>query len=423
MRPVGNVVLSRRCHRGLRIFCRLSAAVTSCPGVSADLPCLHAEFAAGTVLLLVPLCSWKWTYEMSAIPTSRRQGPESRGIAFTPGCSAQRWCPRSVGRHFIQMKRRPQMALIHTVSIALLKKLGLHCRFQSTGRPTAPLGSRILSDPSRVFEHNMWDHMQWTPEQEALARQKAEENSSVKVSIEEQVKYDKDACSYWNEFYRAHQNKFFKDRRWLFMEFPELLPHRTHECNEVVLEPEKTSILFSPVCSQMQTKLDSVNKTHAEQAVETVEKAESVQRTRKTNDDMNLEHKGQDWKWMDRQKNQGYFPGIDFTFKIFEVGCGAGNSVFPILSKIRDSSTFLYCCDFSTHAVHLVTCHPLYNASQCHAFVHDMCDEATSTYPFPDGSIDVILLVFVLSSIHPERSLFVWKLLCTRGWYLCLLLY
>lgn len=103
------------------------------------------------------------------------------------------------------------------------------------------------------------------------------------------------------------------------MEFPELLPHRTHECNEVVLEPEKTSILFSPVCSQMQTKLDSVNKTHAEQAVETVEKAESVQRTRKTNDDMNMEHKGQDWKWMDRQKNQGYFPGIDFTFKIFEV--------------------------------------------------------------------------------------------------------
>ncbi|XP_032879909.1 LOW QUALITY PROTEIN: mRNA N(3)-methylcytidine methyltransferase METTL8 [Amblyraja radiata] len=336
---------------------------------------------------------------MSAIPTSRRQGPESRGIAFTSGCSAQRWCPRSVGRHFIQMKRRPQMALIHTVSIALLKKLGLHCRFQSTGRPTAPLGSRILSDPSRVFEHNMWDHMQWTPEQEALARQKAEENSSVKVSIEEQVKYDKDACSYWNEFYRAHQNKFFKDRRWLFMEFPELLPHRTHECNEVVLEPEKTSILFSAVCSQMQTKLDSVYKTYAEQAVETVRK----QNLQRTNDDMNMEHKGQDWKWMDRQKNQGYFPGIDFNFKIFEVGCGAGNSVFPILSKIRDSSTFLYCCDFSTHAVHLVTCHPLYNASQCHAFVHDMCDEATSTYPFPDGSIDVILLVFVLSSIHPER--------------------
>ncbi|EPY77924.1 hypothetical protein CB1_001160004 [Camelus ferus] len=70
------------------------------------------------------------------------------------------------------------------------------------------------------------------------------------------------------------------------------------------------------------------------------------------------------------------FPGSNATFRILEVGCGAGNSVFPILNTLQ--------------------------AAQCCAFVHDVCDDGLP-YPFPDGILDVILLVFVLSSIHPDR--------------------
>lgn len=46
--------------------------------------------------------------------------------------------------------------------------------------------------------------------------------------------------------------------------------------------------------------------------------------------------------------------------------------------------------------------HASYSEAHCCAFLHDVCDDGLA-YPFPDGILDVVLLVFVLSSIHPDR--------------------
>src|SRR5437868_878311 len=39
-------------------------------------------------------------------------------------------------------------------------------------------------------------------------------------------KYEREARNYWDKFYKANKTNFFKDRRWICREFPELLAHK-----------------------------------------------------------------------------------------------------------------------------------------------------------------------------------------------------
>ncbi|XP_060910424.1 mRNA N(3)-methylcytidine methyltransferase METTL8 isoform X2 [Labrus mixtus] len=268
-------------------------------------------------------------------------------------------------------------------SVAKLAKvfIRLSLRLKSTGRrPSAPLGSRILTNPDDVFKHNMWDHVQWTEEDKENARQKAEENSCEQIPLMEQGTFATEASHYWDKFYETHQDKFFKDRRWLFLEFPELLPPGSKEeiTNRYLDDhqegyPHRTE---SSTDSETRQQHDEVSSNH-HRTEETCQRAAV-------------------------EKNETLFPGRHASFRILEVGCGVGNSVFPILDSIKHADAFLYCCDFSPCAIQLVKEHPEYNDSMCHAFVHDICEEMAS-FPFPPQSLDVILAVFVLSSIHPDR--------------------
>ncbi|XP_025849847.2 tRNA N(3)-cytidine methyltransferase METTL8, mitochondrial isoform X6 [Vulpes vulpes] len=250
-----------------------------------------------------------------------------------------------------------RMNVIWRNSVSCLRIRKVPRRYQSGNHPVVPLGSRILTDPAKVFEHNMWDHMQWSDEEEAAARKKVEENSAVRVLLEEQVdqkteqkleelSWDHAKTSAANGFSRMHCPTM-----------PEEKNYNKKRCGSSDGQ-RKAGSHFS--------NLDS--KEHRKGPLKTE-----------------------------------LFPGSNATFRILEVGCGAGNSVFPILNTLQDApESFLYCCDFASGAVELVKLHSSYRAAQCCAFVHDVCDEDLP-FPFPDGILDVILLVFVLSSIHPDR--------------------
>uniref|UniRef100_A0A3Q2PTK4 Methyltransferase 8, methylcytidine n=1 Tax=Fundulus heteroclitus TaxID=8078 RepID=A0A3Q2PTK4_FUNHE len=135
-------------------------------------------------------------------------------------------------------------------SISVLKQASAFIRFSvrlksTNARPAAPLGSRILTNPEDVFKHNMWDHVQWTEEDQEAARQKAEENSSIRLPSTEQAETG----------HRRHNDPI------------------QHQPNETVT---RTS----------------------------------------------------------------FFPGGHASFRILEVGCGVGNSVFPIVNTINQ---FFFC--------------------------------------------------------------------------------
>ncbi|XP_057667018.1 tRNA N(3)-methylcytidine methyltransferase Mettl2 isoform X2 [Diorhabda carinulata] len=179
-------------------------------------------------------------------------------------------------------------------------------------------GNRYLTEEKSVFEHNAWDDVEWDEIQEKEAQDKVTANSIVKFSQEDINKYEKDADKFWNGFYDIHTNRFFKDRHWLFTEFPELSDDGTNEK------------------------------------------------------------------------------------KIFEIGCGVGNTIFPILQYSTNKNLKVYGSDFSSKAIELLRTSPEFDEKRCDAFELDATNQVWNV-PFEENSVDIIVLIFVLSAINPEK--------------------
>ncbi|XP_077293049.1 methyltransferase-like protein isoform X1 [Arctopsyche grandis] len=229
--------------------------------------------------------------------------------------------------------------------------------------PRPQFGGRELpagATAKTLFSYNAWDNVQWNTEQEELARLRVSSNSNITFSKEEISNFEDSANIFWDEFYNIHNNRFFKDRHWLFTEFPELAPDYTEAPQRVY--PNDLS------ADNKEDALISLRKMEALNLIEnpSVKVIKNEKRT------------------------------------IFEIGCGVGNTVYPILEYSKDPRLFIYCCDFSSTAISILKENKAYDQDRCHAFVLDATADDWNL-PFDEESVDILILIFVLSAINPTK--------------------
>ena len=112
-------------------------------------------------------------------------------------------------------------------------------------------------------------------------------------------KYETDARKNWDVFYKTHATNFFKDRHWLAREWPDVFAK----------PPEETAL--EDVDEDMGARVDRA-----------------------------------------RGPAPSYAPREDAPRAFLELGCGVGNTVFPLLEL--DAEATVYCCDFSKRAIDMV---------------------------------------------------------------------
>ncbi|CAI2324862.1 unnamed protein product [Caenorhabditis sp. 36 PRJEB53466] len=187
-----------------------------------------------------------------------------------------------------------------------------------------PFGTRFLTDEAKVFEHNAWDDVEWTEEQQEEAKKIVEQQKTMKVDGEKAMKLLSTPAEQWDTFYAQNENRFFKDRNWLLKEFPEL----------------------------------------------------------DVNDERNLEKE---------------------SVKILEVGCGVGNTTFPLMQVNNSvSKIFLHSCDYAPNAIKVLKSQETYDCSKMNAFVWDITQPPPEEAPTPE-SLDYVVCIYVLSAIHPDN--------------------
>jgi len=107
----------------------------------------------------------------------------------------------------------------------LLDSLLQEMSSNSSNRPQ--FGGRVLSSEEDVFKHNAWDNVEWGQEQQQEAQQVVDKAATILMEREKADECEEKSGEFWDKFYSIHQNRFFKQRNWLFTEFPDLAPGYT----------------------------------------------------------------------------------------------------------------------------------------------------------------------------------------------------
>lgn len=153
--------------------------------------------------------------------------------------------------------------------------------------------------------------------------------------------------SNWNKFYENHRTGMYQDRHWLWQIFPELFP----------LPPGreyKECYCHTLCCCKCGTKqLDQVESCPHVPVYKSLF-ADQFAGSKQT--------KGIEVP----------FPPRDFSrqeINVLEIGCGVGNTVFPLLEK--NAEVRVTCGDFSEEAIQILKIRPRYDEKVIKARVLD----------------------------------------------------
>lgn len=166
--------------------------------------------------------------------------------------------------------------------------------------------------------------------------------------------------------------RFFKNRNWLFTEFPELALTLEENLPPVKTPPEEISLKKDP---HTQTA-NSISKDETEQVNEssnntscetaTVSSSNTSQGidnsavcSTSANDGCSSDIESHKDKKIGTDLNQ--YLGADAKFCMLELGCGVGNTIFPVLETNSQPELFVYGADFSSTAIDIVRQHENYD--------------------------------------------------------------
>lgn len=187
-------------------------------------------------------------------------------------------------------------------------------------------GQRYLEKEDDVFNHNAWDHVEFGEEQVQQAQEMISKQYENPVTEFDKKLYNANPAKYWDIFYKHNRENFFKDRKWLQIEFPSIY------------------------------KLTS----------------------------------------------EDY--GKPAT--ILEIGCGAGNTFYPVLNQNKNPQLKIFGCDYSKVAVDLVRSNENFekNKGIAYSSVWDISNpEGKIPEDMEPNSCDIVIMVFIFSALHPDQ--------------------
>jgi tRNAThr (cytosine32-N3)-methyltransferase len=83
-------------------------------------------------------------------------------------------------------------------------------------------GQRYLKNEDDVWNFNAWDNVEFTKERLEEINEILERQRDSAIDDERKKQLITNADRSWDSFYGRNANRFFKDRKWMVREFPEV---------------------------------------------------------------------------------------------------------------------------------------------------------------------------------------------------------